>query len=89
MAYVPSLVLLPDLLNFPIPGTFKSLVGNDLITNYLKVGTATYPGYSRGYTPQEDEVELFTFFFLGTLPFLGFLLFLPLARSFGPLPSSA
>ena len=31
MAYVPSLVLLPDLLNFPIPGTFKSLVGNDLI----------------------------------------------------------
>jgi hypothetical protein len=36
----------------------SSLIGNDLITNYLKVGTATYPGYSRGYTPQEAEVEL-------------------------------
>ena len=36
----------------------SSLMGNDLITNYLKVGTSTYPGYSRGYTPQEAEVEL-------------------------------
>tara|TARA_B100000927_G_scaffold99943_1_gene80858 strand:- start:4861 stop:7653 length:2793 start_codon:yes stop_codon:yes gene_type:complete len=36
----------------------SSLVGNDLITNYLKVGTSTYPGFSRGYTPQEAEVEL-------------------------------
>lgn len=36
----------------------SSLVGNDLITNYLKVGNSTYPGYSRGYTPQEAEVEL-------------------------------
>lgn len=36
----------------------SSLVENDLVNNYLKLGSNTYPGYSRGLSPNEAEVEL-------------------------------
>lgn len=36
----------------------SSLLENDLINNYLKTGNRTYPGYSRGLTPNEAELEL-------------------------------
>jgi len=36
----------------------SSIVENDLINNYLKLGSKTYPGYSRGLSPSEAETEL-------------------------------
>lgn len=35
-----------------------SIVGNNLIDNYLKPGANNYPGYSIGLTPAEAEVEM-------------------------------
>jgi len=36
----------------------SSLVDNSLLNNYLKLGSTTYPGHSRGLTPNESEIEL-------------------------------
>ncbi len=36
----------------------SSIVENNLINNYLKLGSTTYPGYSRGLSPNESEIEL-------------------------------
>ena len=35
-----------------------SIVENDLIKSYLKVGARSYAGHSRGLTPAESEIEL-------------------------------
>tara|TARA_Y100000389_G_scaffold68454_1_gene64935 strand:+ start:10220 stop:13282 length:3063 start_codon:yes stop_codon:yes gene_type:complete len=36
----------------------SSIVENDIISSYLKVGARSYAGYSRGLTPAEAEIEL-------------------------------
>lgn len=36
----------------------SSIIENDLVNNYLNIGSKTYPGYSRGLTKKEAEIEL-------------------------------
>ena len=36
----------------------SSIVENNLINNYLTLGSTTYPGHSRGLSPNESEIEL-------------------------------